>query len=196
MDVIVVAHHSRYQMALELTDQLGGQIVLDEGDHGARWTHREALWRASLASGPTLILEDDAVPCAGMLERADSWAARFPGRLVSLYLGTGRPPQYQRQIGRMMDSADAAGLDYIELPQLIHGVGYVVWPEWSKAVADTLPGGPADFAIGDAARRQGVGNIIYPTTSLVDHLDGPSVEVHPDGQPRIEVRKAWRFADA
>ncbi|MGO2634440.1 MAG: hypothetical protein ACTH9H_11895, partial [Galactobacter sp.] len=121
---------------------------------------------------------------------------RFPNHLVSLYLGTGRPPQYQGHIDTLMRTADAFRQDFIELPQLIHGVGYIVWPEWAKDVADTLKSGPADFAIGDAYRALGYPPIIYPTTSLVDHADGESVEVHRDGRKpgQVEPRHAWRFA--
>lgn len=34
----------------------------------------------------------------------------------------------------------------------------------------------------------------YPCYSLVGHADGETVECHPDNQPRIERRRAWRLS--
>jgi hypothetical protein len=36
--------------------------------------------------------------------------------------------------------------------------------------------------------------VIYPCYSLVDHADLPTVERHPDNEPRTERRRAWRLA--
>lgn len=77
---------------------------------------------------------------------------------------------------------------------LIHGVAYIL-PRPGD-VLKTLGDGPIDFAIGNAWRKLTGRNVIYTIPSLVDHADGPSVELHADGQPRREVRKAWILPSA
>jgi hypothetical protein len=47
------------------------------------------------------------------------WLARFPDDMLSFYLGTGRPPQYQMQIAERLIIADKTQADYITLPRLI-----------------------------------------------------------------------------
>ncbi|MGQ7174028.1 hypothetical protein ACUOCP_55840, partial [Escherichia sp. R-CC3] len=57
--------------------------------------HRRALEWASWQDCRVVILEDDALPVAGFTQLVGEWLYRFPDSLVSFYLGTGRPPQYQ-----------------------------------------------------------------------------------------------------
>lgn len=190
MKIVVVAHHAREAQAVALADRLDARLVMDRTDQGALWGHTEALRWASEQSERVVVMEDDALPVPGFLELAEAWLARFDEELVSFYLGTGRPPQWQKPIQRALAYADFTGLDHITLPQLIHGVCYSV-PDVA-ALLSRLRKGPADFAIGAAWGRP----VIYPCASLVDHADGPSVERHPDGQRRTEIRRAWRLAEA
>jgi hypothetical protein len=44
--------------------------------------------------------------------------------MLSFYLGTGRPPQYQKEIAGMLVDADRVCGDHIVLSKLIHGVCY------------------------------------------------------------------------
>ena len=120
----------------------------------------------------------------------EGWLQRYPDSLVSFYLGTGRPPQYQMQIAERLIVADKTRADFITLPRLIHGVCYSVPRQKIERVLtrwDTRK--PADYAVGDAY----AGNVIYPCWSLVDHADGDPVERHPDGYQRTERRRAWRI---
>lgn len=190
---IVVGHHVRREMASKLAWSLGEHCVLliDEEDSGANANHHRALEWAAEQDCRVVVLEDDALPVDGFQKLAGEWLTRFPDSLVSFYLGTGRPPQYQMQIAERLIAADKARADYITLSRLIHGVCYSVPPQhidrvlsrWNTTKA-------ADYAIGDAWGCR----IIYPCYSLVDHADGEPVEHHHDMAQRTERRRAWRLA--
>ncbi|MGS4234587.1 hypothetical protein [Serratia marcescens] len=187
---VVVGHHSRRTQATALATSLQAHLLIDEGDNGANWNHRRALEWAAAQLCHVVVVEDDAEPVPNFLTQVEGWLQRYPDSLVSFYLGTGRPPQYQMQIAERLIVADKTRADFITLPRLIHGVCYSVPRQHIERVLarwDTRK--PADYAVGDAY----AGNVIYPCWSLVDHADGDPVESHPDGSPRTERRRAWRL---
>lgn len=188
---VVVGHHSRHKQALCLAESLGAVLLIDSGNHGANWNHRRALEWADGQSCRVVVVEDDARPVAGFTELVEQWLSRFPEALVSFYLGTGRPPQYQKHIAERLIVADKTRSDFISLPRLIHGVCYSVPTNSIRHVLSRWDSSkPADYAVGDA---WGWG-VIYPCYSLVDHADDEPVERHPDSAPRTERRRAWRLA--
>lgn len=188
---VVVGHHSRLGHAQRLAAMLNAHVLIDDGDHGANWNHRRALEWAARQSCRVVVLEDDALPVHGFTDKVTEWLAQFPDSLISFYLGTGRPPQYQKEIAGMLVEADRVCGDHIVLSKLIHGVCYSppkgklahMLSAWNKTLA-------ADYAVGEAYG----GRVIYPCYSLVDHADLPTVERHPDNEPRTERRRAWRLA--
>lgn len=192
MLIAIVAHHSRRTMAEELASKLEADIVfMDEHSAGANSNHLRALRWAAEQSDRVIIIEEDALPVEGFRDKAQDWLARFPDDMLSFYLGTGRPPQYQKEIAGMLVDADYVCGDHIVLSKLIHGVCYSpphgrlarMLNAWNKTLA-------ADYAVGEAFG----GRVIYPCYSLVDHADLPTVERHPDNEPRTERRRAWRLA--
>ena len=192
MLIAIVAHHSRRTMAEELASKLEADIVfMDEHSAGANSNHLRALRWAAEQSDRVIIIEEDALPVEGFRDKAQDWLARFPDDMLSFYLVTGRPPQYQMQIAERLIVADKTRADYITLSRLIHGVCYSVQPEHVQRVLSRWDNSkPADYAVGDAWG----GSVIYPCYSLVDHADGEPVERHPDSAPRTERRRAWRLA--
>ncbi|MEG1113296.1 MAG: hypothetical protein RSE65_21610 [Hafnia sp.] len=188
---VVVGHHTRLASASLLAGELGAHLLIDEGNHGANWNHRRALEWAAQQSCRVVVCEDDALPVAGLVGKVTDWMARFPDDMLSFYLGTGRPPQYQEEIAGMLVDADRVCGDHIVMSKLIHGVCYSPPPgrlasmlgAWNKTLA-------ADYAVGEAYG----GRVVYPCYSLVDHADLPTVERHPDNEPRTERRRAWRLA--
>lgn len=188
---VVVGHHSRFASAALLAGELGAYLLIDEGNNGANWNHRRALEWAACQPCRVVVLEDDALPVHGFTEKVTDWLVRFPDDMLSFYLGTGRPPQYQKEIAGMLVDADRVCGDHIVLSKLIHGVCYSppqgrmahMLNAWNKTLA-------ADYAVGEAFG----GRVIYPCYSLVDHADLPTVERHPDNEPRTERRRAWRLA--
>ncbi|HBL5399020.1 TPA: hypothetical protein LR346_000125 [Enterobacter hormaechei] len=190
---IVVGHHKRIEQACVLAAAIGPNctMLIDEGYGGANAGHWRALEWASWQDCRVVILEDDAVPVHGFIGKVTDWLARCPDHLLSFYLGTGRPPQYQMQIAERLIVADKTRADYITLSRLIHGVCYSVPPQHVQRVLSRWDNSkPADYAVGDAWG----GSVIYPCYSLVDHADGEPVERHPDSAPRTERRRAWRLA--
>lgn len=188
---VVVGHHSRIDHALCLAMRLDAHLLIDYGNHGANWNHLRALEWAAEQTCRVVVLEDDALPVHGFAEKVTYWLARFPDDMLSFYLGTGRPPQYQKEIAGMLVESDRVNADYLVLSKLIHGVCYSppqgrlarMLNAWNKTLA-------ADYAVGEAFG----GRVIYPCYSLVDHADLPTVERHPDNEPRTERRRAWRLA--
>lgn len=188
---VVVGHVSRIVHAQRLAAMLDAYLLIDDGNHGANWNHRRALEGAAEQTCRVVVLEDDAIPVPLFAELVVDWLTRFPEALVSFYLGTGRPPQYQIQIAERLIVADKTQADYITLPRLIHGVCYSVPPQHIERVLSRWDSSkPADYAVGDAYG----GAVVYPCYSLVDHADGVPVERHPDSAQRTERRRAWRIA--
>lgn len=190
MKFVVVGHHSRRQQADSLASHIGAHLVIDEDNHGANWNHRRALEWAAEQSCRVVVLEDDALPVPWFINKVIPWLNHKPDDLISFYLGTGRPPQYQALIAERLIAADRTHTDYITLPQLIHGVCYSVPTQHlQRVLARWDSRKPADFALGDAWGAP----VVYPCWSLVDHADGEPVERHPDQIPRTERRRAWRL---
>ncbi|MBT1805685.1 hypothetical protein KKZ73_18805 [Enterobacter hormaechei subsp. xiangfangensis] len=188
---VVVGHHSRTGHAQRLAALLDAHLLIDDGNHGANWNHRRALEWAAEQTCRVVVVEDDAMPVDLFFTPVTSWLKRFPDSLISFYLGTGRPPQYQMQIAERLIVADKTQADYITLPRLIHGVCYSVPPQHIERVLSRWDRSkPADYAVGDAYG----GAVVYPCYSLVDHADVEPVERHPDSAPRTERRRAWRLA--
>ena len=83
-------------------------MFVDEIGVGANEMHRRALEWAEEQSCRVVILEDDAIPVDGFTNKLAEWINRFPDALVSFYLGTGRPPQYQLDIASKLNGLSPA----------------------------------------------------------------------------------------
>lgn len=186
--VVIVGHHSRYEWIDRILEVLPDAIaVVDPGDNGAIHNHIRVLSMIARSDRRCIIMEDDAIPVVGFMERAEQWCVEYPDDLISFYLGTGRPPQWQARV----DAELGAGTAHIHLPALLHGVCYSIPPnEIPRVLATMRKDGAADSAIGRAWGR----NVLYPVESLVEHRDGTPVERHPDGMARTEPRVARRLA--
>lgn len=148
---VVVGHHARRQQAEALASAIGAHLLIDDGNHGANWNHRRALEWAACQFCRVVVLEDDALPVLGFTEKVTDWLARFPDDMLSFYLGTGRPPQYQKEIADWLIAADKTRADFITLQRLIHGVCYSVPPQRLNSVLSRWDSSkPADYAVGDA----------------------------------------------
>ncbi|MDH0055739.1 hypothetical protein [Pantoea ananatis] len=187
---VIVAHHSRLEAVMNLKRRLNAHFLLDDKDGGANANHRRAIEWASMQDCRVVILEDDALLVDGFTEKVAAWLDRFPDDLLSFYLGTGRPPQYQQEVATKLIDSDQRQTDYITMSRLIHGVCYSI-PQ--HRITDVLTrwdsAKPADYAVGDAYG----GAVIYPCYSLVDHADSNTVEQHPDNEQRTQRRRAWRL---
>ncbi|MCW1971464.1 UNVERIFIED_ORG: hypothetical protein FHW05_000278 [Pantoea agglomerans] len=188
---VIVAHHTRLEAMVNLMRMLNADTLIDYEDGGANANHRRAIEWASMQDSRVVIIEDDALLVDGFTDKVEAWLNRFPNDLLSFYLGTGRPPQYQLEVATKLIDSDQRQTDYITMSRLIHGVCYSI-PQ--HRITDVLTrwdsAKPADYAVGDAYG----GRVVYPCYSLVDHADSATVEQHPDNEQRTERRKAWRLA--
>lgn len=177
MNIIVITCAARREQGLGLAKRLGAMVVCDEHMQGARTAHITALEMASQFRDRCIIIEDDAILCDNFRGSAAMFLQEWPGQLCSLYLGTGKPVQYQAIIARKL----IGDPDYVTLPTLIHGLCYSPPVGWMPSGLREDKG--VDLAIGDSWGKP----VIYANPSLVDHSDGPSL---CGGSGK---RKAWRF---
>lgn len=172
MKVGIIAHPERLRKALDLSKEVGGAVIFVDHGEGIYETHRRAWVWASRQNERALLLEDDAVPVEGALEKAEEWAEREP-RMLSLYLGTGHPRNHMRTVDeRWNDDSDV-----VDLPTLIHHVA-VLLPdaeEMCRIIPLLNPKKPCDFSLGDAYREATGQDIPHVKESLFDHEDSPSL---------------------
>ena len=193
MKIILVSHPSRVEQVHQLQQHLP-IVTTVINSVSAKDGHRQALMHAESMRGRVVIMEDDAIPVRGFMELAEFWCEAHPEDLLSFYLGTSRPRQFQSLVEERMRIADLQGRSELSLPTLIHAVCYSIPAGSVSTVLDRLDKLPlireADFAIGAAWAR----SVVYPVESLVQHRDETPVERHPDGQIRTEPRVARRLA--
>lgn len=218
LKIAIVHHPDRKPWCIQLIRDLVMEgffpsdikLVIDTDGCGARANHLRAWeWLGQQEAEYGLVLEDDVTLCEDFMSnlgRMMSWA---PNQIRSLYLGRGRPPQYQERIASVIGQDTS----FITASMMMSGQGYLMpisfFTDADRMEAHQLP---IDEAITRWA-RDGEMRITYPKYSLVDHRDGPTlIEDHGDGQPRNgttalntadcdpsgaklpEIRKAWLVA--
>lgn len=191
LSVTVMAHPKRRDAAEQLARTLDASIVWDE--HDDEW-HTGA--RALAAYEPTathhLVLQDDAVPVPDFRRHATAALTEHPDALVSFYLGTSRPPQWQHAVDRACMTADDCDAAWITAPTLLHGVAIAIPTVEIPAMLAWCerPQVPYDERIGMYWRYILDRPVFYTWPSLVDHDDGPTIATHPDGDARTAPRRA------
>lgn len=209
-EIAVVACPVRRARATELIRRVGAScIAWDRTKVGAAANHLQA-W-SYLVDTPApwaVVLEDDAVPCIDFVGQLDAMLAVAPGDFVSLYLGRGRPDQWQLPISAAI-SHDAC---FLRADALLGMVGYAVRPELLRRLLTSIrfrrlrhPRARVELndQVSDWMRNHGL-SIFYSRPSLVDHADGPPVIAdaeREDGQSRAmaphpsgtAIRRAWLF---
>jgi hypothetical protein len=193
MNVILVSHPSRLNYVEQLQRVI--PVVTTVIDTVSAWSgHLMALRLALAHQSRVVIMEDDAIPVVGFERLAKEWADLHPDNMLSFYLGTSRPADFQPLVDERMRIADLQGRRELQMPTLLHGVCYSIPTHELPRVVAALekPGRQreADYAVGAAWGR----SVVYPIESLVQHRDGAPVERHPDGKPRTEPRVARRLA--
>lgn len=186
--VIILAHHTRQHKLAALrkaVHPLPVLVQMDNANHGSTWNHRQGINLAIKNNVTPIFMEDDAEPVPGFAGKALEWIEKMPNNLISFYLGTGRPPQFQGHI----KSRIAEGAELISFGTLIHGVCYTIPAKHLLRIAARIHSNlPADYAVGAAWGNM----VVYPVRSLVDHADEMPVEmVRRDNEPRNERRRAW-----
>jgi GR25 family glycosyltransferase involved in LPS biosynthesis len=190
----VVGHEQRTAAAARLAHSIGAAISWDDGTNGAEANHLNA-WKltGNTESSWAAVLEDDALPVDGFLEQAQHVLAAAPEPVVSLYLGTAKPPRWQNRIDDAIEHAARTGAHWITGPHAIHAVAVAIHTDlrddWLGFAHDSLL--PIDERISAWCVSRGH-TVAYTWPSLVDHADGPTLIQHRDAIPRTEPRRAWR----
>ena len=191
----VCSHTSRWKQAVALAGQLGCRTTMDNGSLGSTRNHArawsEALTLSSDAAEWVAVVEDDAIPVPNIRAEMDAILAQSPAPIVSGYLGTGRPPQYQPLIRGAL-SADPA---WVIADELLHHVAVFVQRKHVPgliAFLEAHPNHPCDEAISIWACNNRL-PVAYPIPSPFDHADTPPVIRDEDRvQPIREARVAWQ----
>lgn len=189
--VIIVGHPGRTHWIVEQMrhlDVVG--VVMDNKNQGARWNHWQALELAYRMPERVVIMEDDAIPVQGFNGLARRWLDFYPQDLISFYLGTSRPVEWQPIVDHALIQAHRSGEVAISVDRLLHGVCYSLPRDGIPGVLERMTHPEADRAIGLAWGK----SVIYPVESLVQHRDGTPVEKHPDRKPRDKPRIARALA--
>lgn len=193
MKIIVVSHPSRAAHVEKLCKHLA-VLTIVINTISARSGHLMALKLAQQHDERVAIMEDDAIPVENFDSLSDLWALAHPDDMLSFYLGTSRPVEFQRIVDNRITLAESFGDTAIRIPKLLHAVCYSIPPKYLHAVVTYMGAGSripeADFAIGAAWGRE----VVYPIESLVQHRDETPVERHPDGARRSQPRVARRLA--
>lgn len=204
--VAVVAHTGRAEQAHLLQEQVGAVFLhMDNGTHGVEASHRRCWeYLATQDTVWSVVLEDDAEPVEDFTHQLQQVLEAAPTDVLSLYLGTARPVWFQPQgqpsarklqpiLREAVAKAEIQGASFILAPQLFHGVAVCIRtslvPSMLDLTADSTR--PIDYRISDWCENEGH-LIAYPQPSLCDHEDGPSVAIHPDREPRLHPRKAYK----
>lgn len=176
----VVAHTSREEMATELSEKVSADMVaMDDGTLGAGMNHYTMLCklRDKYPDHWLVALEDDSLPVDGFREQLDKALAVAPTNIVSLYLGTGYPAQYQRLFAEAVEQNPYAC--WLLHAQLRHGVGYCIHPGIARALLIRMEKLVQQrYAPDDAISWWAMRNrekVAYTNPSLVDHRDGETV---------------------
>jgi hypothetical protein len=197
--IAIVAHPKRTHLANRLAEYVEAEAVLwDNEGRGVNANHLDA-WHWLAEGDPrefAVVLEDDAMPCREFREQLDMVLAVAPAGVVSLYLGTGYPRQWQDSIAT---SVNPIGFDphFLTAPVLLSGVGYAVHAELIEPMISSVSKRatvmPIDEAIGVFCRDIGH-RVAYTNPSIVNHIDGESlIAERRDQQARTGARRAYRF---
>ena len=123
------------------------ELPLTGGERGCAASH-VALWRrcAAEAAGPALILEDDALPQPGYLQRLRAALGELRGEDPDLlYLGYTQAAPWRRRVGKLVREAE-----YVWTT-----VGYMLWPRGARRLLAALPvDQPVDNFMSDLISRR------------------------------------------
>lgn len=202
----IVTHPDRFSMATRLSAGTRADwLACDFTGIGCTRNHLGA-WRIHNdhrnGDDPAdwyVVLEDDAVPVPCFNKQLDAALDSAPTRLVSLYLGRQRPPQYQHLVGDTVAQAQLTGAHYISADRMLHAVGIAIHAtqlepmlNYLEAQQKTDQPAPIDEAISEWSHQADI-RTSYTWPSLVDHADTESVAQHSDCEPRTLGRVAYRL---
>lgn len=206
--VVVLGHEMRAGAAHKLAAQLDNAEVhtstrppsLRASNQAHAYAWRKAADNAD-RDGNTWcgVIEDDAILHPRIRQLLPEVLGKAPAPIVSCYLGTGRPTNWQARIAKAIDRLDSfGGSGWLIGDELLSHVAVFAEPDVIRRAADTIGGSTitgCDLTLGNWARKHNV-PIAYALPSIVDHVDDVPV-IPSEGRWRegseVLARKAWRF---
>lgn len=204
ISVSIMAHPDRAPVVDSLKATLGApaRVAFDMDGPPSRdpariWNTARRAWEMHDEHADWhLLLQDDAVPAAHLLEQLPAALKHVPARcVVSLYLGSGRP--MATTWNKVTAEADAKGAAWIVGPRCLWGVALLL-P--TSCIPDMIAYGnrqhgiPDDMRVQRWAQRERM-ETWYPWPSLVDHPDAGSIIGHGTGRTARAFRGDARGAD-
>lgn len=191
----IVAHTARADQAHALQEQVGAVFLsMSNGNLNCEANHRRCWSWLAEHSGDAdwlIVIEDDCVPAPDFTHQLEMVLEAAPTEVVSLYLGTSRPPQWQSHATSAVLHANTTDAAFIAAPALLHAVAVCIKTPLVTEMLDhtaTLDD-PVDEAI--THWTQTTGRMIgYTHPSIVDHQDHDTLITHRDQHPRTQPRKA------
>lgn len=193
----VVAHTSRAEQAHALQEQVQAvYLSMDNGALGCNANHCKVWTWLSEHPGDAdwlVVMEDDCVPVPDFNDQLGMILDAAPTDVVSLYLGSGRPPAWQDRVLKALTAAEAIDAHFALCRKCLHGVAVAIRTHHVPDLLEYLnnTNQPVDYSIGDWADINNI-PVSYPIPSICDHLDTPTLFEHPDRLPRTTPRKAHR----
>ena len=176
--IAIVAHPKRAARAIELADELGAHIVMDDAEYGDAINHARAWeWLAGQGAEWSLAIEDDAVLGERFVERLVECIEALPTDGVLLaYTGSDSRAKVCQRVSDAHILAEARGAKVFALRNVSWGVAIAARTHHAGEFAQALRTSqvPSDDTIGYYANTHRIP--IYAThPDLVDHEDGGSV---------------------
>ena len=194
----IVSHVSRREQAERLALKVNADYVSeDDGTLGCEGNHRRVWeWLAATADTWSVVLEDDALPVDGFTYQLEQALSVAPTPIASLYLGQGQPRQWQDRIYQAIHAAEQDNACWIVGKRLLFGVAVCIKTDLISSMLACIDTStrPIDFAIKDWAVQAGH-DICFPTPSIVDHADGPTLITDRTDTTRDMPRTAWRIGE-
>ncbi|WP_074133279.1 glycosyltransferase family 25 protein [Mycolicibacterium houstonense] len=187
----IVAHLTRSAAAHQLMEEASATFAsFDNGTRGCSGNHRRCLeWASTKDAEWAVILEDDAILCDNWADNLSHALELAPAPILSFYLGTSYPIQWQRFIRQAATKATDNNAAWIIGEQLLHAVAYAIRVEHIPDLLAHKSKAPIDEAITEWARANGH-MVAYTWPSMVEHRDEPTLVTHQHANNK--PRKAWQ----
>jgi hypothetical protein len=187
---VVVAHSSRFDMAVDLGYQLDADISVDTGDMGSNVNH-DVAWRMAYRGKEewSAVVEDDVDLIPNFHKHVQGALNHIPSPgILSLYAGYPRPAK--DRVKKAIDTALTEGKSFIRHNSLLWGLAVIMPSRLVPSMLDLVSRAnhleyDQRFTYWTTRKRIPV---YYTVPSLVEHRDEPSL-IWNDRPPR----KAWVF---
>jgi hypothetical protein len=176
--VSVMAVPKREDMVLELVSSLGipnSQVAWEDGS-GIWNTRCKAMKKYGPKHTHILVLQDDAIPCEGLIEKVEDFMEEYPDDIISFYTGKRKNLLFMHKIANKISFAQG---NTFSLRSLSWGVAVLMPVKYVEEVIDFWDDKEEylkhdDTRIGKWCFNVKQRDILYSIPSLVNHRIGES----------------------